>query len=165
MVSWSTFKRWICFSDGDPEEDMLNIKNYTPLLNWRLVNEKMAWGVLLLMGGGFAIADACSVCIITDDWIGGCGRCENENVMKLCNIVTTHRMMHENRLAWEGYDNRWTVSTARVQCAFWKFEATEGSTLHPILQSSVDSGYCLIRSLRFTMCSGISRYMPIVHLF
>ncbi|KAL5017127.1 hypothetical protein ScPMuIL_006716 [Solemya velum] len=47
--------------NGDPDEDLLNIENYTPLLNWRLVNEKMAWGVLLLMGGGFAIADACSV--------------------------------------------------------------------------------------------------------
>ncbi|XP_076107288.1 Na(+)/citrate cotransporter-like isoform X1 [Mytilus galloprovincialis] len=32
---------------------------YVPLLNWGVVNEKLAWGVILLMGGGFALADAC----------------------------------------------------------------------------------------------------------
>lgn len=34
---------------------------YIPLLTWKFVNDKMAWGVLLLMGGGFALADGCSV--------------------------------------------------------------------------------------------------------
>ncbi|XP_060566206.1 solute carrier family 13 member 2-like isoform X2 [Ruditapes philippinarum] len=33
---------------------------YIPLLTWKYVNDKMAWGVLLLMGGGFALADGCS---------------------------------------------------------------------------------------------------------
>lgn len=33
---------------------------YTPLLTWKYVNDKMAWGVLLLMGGGFAVADGCA---------------------------------------------------------------------------------------------------------
>ncbi|ESO91712.1 hypothetical protein LOTGIDRAFT_163443 [Lottia gigantea] len=32
---------------------------YEPILNWKIVHEKVAWGVLLLMGGGFAIADGC----------------------------------------------------------------------------------------------------------
>ncbi|XP_076453197.1 Na(+)/citrate cotransporter-like [Babylonia areolata] len=34
---------------------------YLPLLSWKIVKEKMAWGVLLLMGGGFALADGCQV--------------------------------------------------------------------------------------------------------
>ena len=34
---------------------------YQPLLSWGVVNERMAWGVLLLMGGGFALADGCQV--------------------------------------------------------------------------------------------------------
>ncbi|KAK6967821.1 solute carrier family 13 member 5, partial [Biomphalaria glabrata] len=32
---------------------------YEPLLDWATVNKKMAWGVLLLMGGGFAVAEGC----------------------------------------------------------------------------------------------------------
>ncbi|BFZ04491.1 hypothetical protein BsWGS_07530 [Bradybaena similaris] len=34
---------------------------YEPLLDWATVHKKMAWGVLLLMGGGFAMAEACEV--------------------------------------------------------------------------------------------------------
>ena len=36
-------------------------REYVPLLTWKFVNDKMAWGVLLLMGGGFAVADGCAV--------------------------------------------------------------------------------------------------------
>ncbi|XP_052074962.1 Na(+)/citrate cotransporter-like isoform X2 [Mytilus californianus] len=41
------------------ELDKAKKDEYVPLLNWRIVHEKLAWGVILLMGGGFALADAC----------------------------------------------------------------------------------------------------------
>ena len=33
-----------------------------PLLDWKAVHTKMSWGVLILLGGGFALADVCEVC-------------------------------------------------------------------------------------------------------
>ena len=33
------------------------------ILNWKLVHEKMAWNVLFLLGGGFAMAEAATVSI------------------------------------------------------------------------------------------------------
>jgi len=32
-----------------------------PLLDWQTVHAKMQWGVIMLLGGGFAIADAVKV--------------------------------------------------------------------------------------------------------
>jgi len=32
-----------------------------PLLDWATVHAKMQWGVIMLLGGGFAIADAVKV--------------------------------------------------------------------------------------------------------
>ncbi|KAL4223844.1 hypothetical protein ACF0H5_017309 [Mactra antiquata] len=43
------------------QKDELTVTHpYIPLLTWKYVNDKIAWGVLLLMGGGFALADGCS---------------------------------------------------------------------------------------------------------
>ena len=50
----------IFLSDGDDKLKKAE-KSFVPLLDWDIVHKKMAWGVLLLMGGGFALADACSV--------------------------------------------------------------------------------------------------------
>jgi hypothetical protein len=43
------------------ELDKSKMDEYIPLLTWRIAHEKLAWGVLLLMGGGVAMADACNV--------------------------------------------------------------------------------------------------------
>ncbi|KAK3082623.1 hypothetical protein FSP39_000649 [Pinctada imbricata] len=43
---------------------------YIPLLDWKTVNRKMAWGVIILMGGGFALADACEKSGLSK-WISG----------------------------------------------------------------------------------------------
>lgn len=32
--------------------------SYTPILTWQIVTQKMSWGVVILLGGGFAIAHA-----------------------------------------------------------------------------------------------------------
>lgn len=38
-----------------------NIKEIPPLLDWKTVTMRMPWNVALLIGGGFALARACSV--------------------------------------------------------------------------------------------------------
>lgn len=45
------------------KDELIANREYVPLLTWKFVNDKMAWGVLLLMGGGFAVADGCEVSI------------------------------------------------------------------------------------------------------
>ena len=32
-----------------------------PLLNWKVAQEKVPWGIVLLLGGGFAVAKGCEV--------------------------------------------------------------------------------------------------------
>lgn len=39
------------------------------ILNWKLVEKKLPWGVIILFGGGFALAEGCSVSGLSD-WIG-----------------------------------------------------------------------------------------------
>ena len=43
------------------------------LLDWKDVTQKVPWGVLFLVGGGFALAEASS-----DDWTGFAGWCANQ---------------------------------------------------------------------------------------
>lgn len=61
---------------SNPETDILDTdteqeerKGYVPILNWEIVNRKLAWGVILLMGGGFALADACEHAGLSG-WVG-----------------------------------------------------------------------------------------------
>ncbi|KAK3776503.1 hypothetical protein RRG08_060219 [Elysia crispata] len=45
---------------GDGEKNVkVKDKTYEKLLDWSTVNARLAWNVLLLMGGGFALADGC----------------------------------------------------------------------------------------------------------
>ena len=32
-----------------------------PILDWKTVQAKLPWGVIILLGGGFALADMCKV--------------------------------------------------------------------------------------------------------
>ena len=36
----------------------LDAPSYTPILTWNMVEKKVSWGVIVLLGGGFAIARA-----------------------------------------------------------------------------------------------------------
>ncbi|XP_076452387.1 Na(+)/citrate cotransporter-like isoform X2 [Babylonia areolata] len=42
---------------------------YVPLLTWEQVHRKLPWGVILLLGGGFALANACKASGLSD-WLG-----------------------------------------------------------------------------------------------
>ena len=69
MWNNTTFSNFIILTEDETlsnedvkvELDKSKMDEYIPLLTWRIVHEKLAWGVLLLMGGGFALADACNV--------------------------------------------------------------------------------------------------------
>ena len=32
-----------------------------PILDWKTVQKKLAWDVIIILGGGFALAEACQV--------------------------------------------------------------------------------------------------------
>ncbi len=44
-----------CFRDGTPSGPRV------PLLSWSMVQSKLPWNVVFLLGGGFALADGCKV--------------------------------------------------------------------------------------------------------
>ena len=44
-------------------------KNSAPLLDWRTVHDRFPWGVMLLFGGGFALADASKISGLSN-WVG-----------------------------------------------------------------------------------------------
>lgn len=43
--------------------------SYTPLLDWKSVSQKLPWGVIVLLGGGFAIADVSKASGLSK-WVG-----------------------------------------------------------------------------------------------
>lgn len=46
---------------------MTNITDKQPegILKWKVVESKFPWGMILLFGGGFALAEACTVSTMT----------------------------------------------------------------------------------------------------
>lgn len=42
---------------------------FTPILSWRVAQDKVSWGVIILLGGGFALADAATKSGLSK-WIG-----------------------------------------------------------------------------------------------
>eukprot|EP00106_Octopus_bimaculoides_P022975 XP_014790417.1 PREDICTED: uncharacterized protein LOC106883796 isoform X1 [Octopus bimaculoides] len=42
----------------NPRQDL---EDWTPILNWKTIQNKLPWGIVLVMGGGFAIADVSRV--------------------------------------------------------------------------------------------------------
>ena len=68
-ILYSLITLHICFYSniviykGDPSEEK-DIVRVPALLEWDVVSQKMAWNVIILLGGGFALAEACKVCHI-----------------------------------------------------------------------------------------------------
>ncbi|XP_021377608.1 solute carrier family 13 member 2-like isoform X2 [Mizuhopecten yessoensis] len=46
--------------NGPSDSEKSSRPSYTPILTWHVAEKKVAWGVLVLLGGGFALADACT---------------------------------------------------------------------------------------------------------
>lgn len=60
-----------CFCFGSRSGDMIGESQKAPpaLLNWDMVHEKMPWNILLLLGGGFALARGSEVSGLSQ-WLG-----------------------------------------------------------------------------------------------
>lgn len=54
---------WFKPSDTNPKP------GFTPILSWRVAQDKVSWGVIILLGGGFALADAATKSGLSI-WIG-----------------------------------------------------------------------------------------------
>ena len=44
---------------------------YVPLLSWKKAQDSVPWNIILLLGGGFAMAKGCEVLIQSPEWIQG----------------------------------------------------------------------------------------------
>lgn len=61
---------------GEVEEFLEEEKwKFQFLLDWDMVNQKIFWGVLLLMGGGFVVVEVCEVWIVILNVIIGLKKC------------------------------------------------------------------------------------------
>nr|XP_057936112.1 solute carrier family 13 member 2-like isoform X1 [Doryrhamphus excisus] len=60
----SKFPRWGSRSDDEEPDEAPS-----PLLTWDIVHEKMPWGIILLLGGGFALAHGSEVSGLSK-WLG-----------------------------------------------------------------------------------------------
>jgi len=52
-----------------PFKTLAESKNSPPLVDWRTVHDRFPWGVMLLFGGGFALADASKISGLSN-WVG-----------------------------------------------------------------------------------------------
>lgn len=57
------------FKFGEGRERFQNLKSSPALLTWKAVSTKMPWGVVLLLGGGFALAEGSQKTCLSA-WIG-----------------------------------------------------------------------------------------------
>ncbi|XP_038055633.1 solute carrier family 13 member 5-like [Patiria miniata] len=68
FLSPSRMPKFLCGRSS--EEDLKEEKGPCPaLLEWPVIHKKMAWLVIILLGGGFALAEACKVSGLSN-WIG-----------------------------------------------------------------------------------------------
>lgn len=61
----SQFPNYLCFRKKGKETRPPSPS--APILDWPTANKQMPWSVILLLGGGFAIADACQTSGLSDD--------------------------------------------------------------------------------------------------
>lgn len=61
MIFCEGILNWFCFF-SHLSQSGASAEAPVPLLNWEIVHEKMPWNILLLLGGGFALAHGSEVC-------------------------------------------------------------------------------------------------------
>ncbi|XP_044739413.1 protein I'm not dead yet-like [Chrysoperla carnea] len=62
-----------CFKSCSADRDERPTKMSEGLINWKVLHEQTPWGIMLLLGGGFAIAKAADdskMSVLVGDWLG-----------------------------------------------------------------------------------------------
>uniref|UniRef100_A0A8D0GAR6 Solute carrier family 13 member 5 n=1 Tax=Sphenodon punctatus TaxID=8508 RepID=A0A8D0GAR6_SPHPU len=65
FIAPATKPKFNCCSQSDPEEPFFP----APLLDWKVVQKKMPWNIVLLLGGGFALANGSDASGLSK-WLG-----------------------------------------------------------------------------------------------